>query len=551
MGVEIAIAGSTVTPSLGGLTFEQTLGSRHLCSIQWDDPTGTGLHPALGDEVIATDSSGGRAFGGLVGSVRESGLTKASIVALTREVTAYDFGGLCDQRVVTANWSSATLKTVLLDLTSDYLSTFGVSLSTSQPTGPNMGELSYDYRVLTDVLNDLQTRSGYAWNLSYDKVLLLSTAGTRTAPAAINSTNRVALQIEWEQTIENYANRQYISYGPSGDQIIDDYWTATTGQTAFPLHYSDVQAYWVVTENGVYWPVGVYGVDAMRWTWDAASTTLYSTGSTGGTVVLFHIQVPFPQITYADAAAHSTNPYERVNTLSALADGTDYAAAQALAAAQLTAVGDGTVKRVRFVTNQSGFQVGQVVTITLPDRHLSGAHLITSVIGSHDPETAERIRYEVECVSGDYSQGTFLDTYRQWGGSAGTGAGVVIGGGVSSTGGAAGLHAHLGGSRTVLIASTAWTPIEDYQTFTAPVTGTYIFRTERAAETTGVTAQVRLWDITSTAAVTGSESTASASTGWLEATVSVSLVAGYQYRAEWLGDSATLGAKVGQATVEL
>lgn len=282
MGVEIAIAGSTVTPSLGGLTFEQTLGSRHLCSIQWDDPTGTGLHPALGDEVIATDSSGGRAFGGLVGSVRESGLTKASIVALTREVTAYDFGGLCDQRVVTANWSSATLKTVLLDLTSDYLSTFGVSLSTSQPTGPNMGELSYDYRVLTDVLNDLQTRSGYAWNLSYDKVLLLSTAGTRTAPAAINSTNRVALQIEWEQTIENYANRQYISYGPSGDQIIDDYWTATTGQTAFPLQYSDVQAYWVVTENGVYWPVGVYGVDAMRWTWDAASTTLYSTGSTGG-----------------------------------------------------------------------------------------------------------------------------------------------------------------------------------------------------------------------------------------------------------------------------
>ena len=551
--VEITIDGSTVTPDRGTFQIERQWGSRHLCSLDWSDPTGTGIEASLGDEVIVTNTSAGREFGGLVEAVHEAGLIRPSLAGVRRSITAKDFSGYCDQRVVTASWSTATLYDILADLTSDYLSTFGVSLSSAQSTGPVMGDLTYEYRMLTDVLNDLAVRSGRNWNLSYTKVLLMTTAGATTAPAEITSTNRVALSVDWEQTRENYANRQYISYGPSGSQVVSDYWTATTGQQDFPLHYSDVEAFWIAYEGVAGYPVGGSSTDGTLYYFDASSHVLVrtSSGIASGTAVSFQIQVPFPQITYAETTEHADDPHELVNTLSALADGTDYAAAQALAAAQLTAVGDGSVKRVTFTTRTPGWQVGQVVTITLPDRGLSGSHLITSVIATHDPDSAEEIRYTVDCVSGDYSQGSFLDTYRQWSGLAGTAGSIAVGGGISSTATYSALHAHLGGARLELVASTAYTPIANHVTFTAPVTGTYTFRTERIAQTTNVTATVRLYDVTSTAEVSGSASTESYSTAWTEASASVSLEAGHQYRVEILGNSTTLGVACGQATVEL
>jgi hypothetical protein len=103
------------------------------------------------------------------------------------------------------------------------------------------------------------------------------------------------------------------------------------------------------------------------------------------------------------------------------------------------------VKRVTFQTTTSGLAVGQLLTITLADRHLSGTHLITSVQVAHDAESSSLLRYTVECVSGDYAQGTFLDTYRLWGGGAATGqasgSAVVAGGVGGASDGSSGVYA--------------------------------------------------------------------------------------------------------------
>ena len=352
------------------------------------------------------------------------------------------------------------------------------------------------------------------------------------APFEITESNKKFTRISWEQTRESYCNRQYVVYGPSGSKVIDDFWTATAGQTLFPLHYDSVEAYWTVCEAGVWYPVGIYGVDTMLWTWDAPNNRIVrSSGATVGTSIQFHISVPFPQTTYADVEpAHTNNPVELKDAIQGSSDSTDYTTAQALATAQLTAVGS-PAKRVSFHTFEAGLEAGQFITITLAGRHLSGDHLITSVRMQHVAETADRISYEIECVSGDYAQFQFLDTYRQW--SGGGGGLSSSGGGTVLSGGSAMLHAHLGGSRGVPQRLSSFGPVESYQTFTCPLSGNYTFRSEVYTENAGTGVQVALYDVTvpaSPTVVSGSTSAASTTVGWVENVLTVALVAGHSTR---------------------
>jgi hypothetical protein len=433
VAITVTVASASVTPRSGTLTIEQTFGARHLCSFEWIDPGGGGVHPAIGDAVEVLDGAT-VIFGGLVSTITERGWAETSLVDLVRSVTATDWAAVADQRIVTRTWAAGTtLKTVLQNLITEYLGAFSITLDGAQATGATMPALVYANQTLTDVLNDLTTRTGWAWRISYAKVFGMYAAGTTTAPFSITTTSGTAVDLSWTQSRDSYYNRLYVLYGPSGSLDVQDTWTATASQVAFALHYTGIAGYQTVSENGTWWPVGVYGVDAMRWTYDPAGNALHYDGAAlaGGEVILFRIGVPFPQTTYAEVAAHATDPWEAVVTA---ADCTDYLSAQALATARLAQYA-ADVKRVTFTTTTAGLEVGQLLTITLPGRHLASTHLVTRVVATHDQDSAQTMRYAVECVSGDYAQATFLDTYRLW---SGGGAATGQAGGISTVAGGVG-----------------------------------------------------------------------------------------------------------------
>src|SRR5678816_3593853 len=74
------------------------------------------------------------------------------------------------------------MKAQLQQLVDDYLDLYGVTLDASQVTGISLDEVTYDYRQITEVLNDIATLTGFVWEIDYDKILRMYEPGTVDAP---------------------------------------------------------------------------------------------------------------------------------------------------------------------------------------------------------------------------------------------------------------------------------------------------------------------------------------------------------------------------------
>lgn len=555
MAITVTVDSTVLTPLAGTLTIDQTLGARHLCRFEWLDLAGAVLEPEIGD-VCTVEDGATVLFGGLVTAITERGWGPTSLTHVVRGVTVTDYTALCDKRLVTETYASGqTLKQILADLVTTYLDVWGITLDAGQVDGPTFDtSLTWEYRPLTDVLNDLQDRTGYVWRISYAGVLTAYATGSLpAAPASITTSNGVAETLEWEEAEDVVCTRMYVSYGPSGTLQVFDSWTATVGQDEFPLHYTGLLGYRVASQEDEFgahidYPVGVYGIDSMRWTYDSATNTLYYDGPalSGGEAISFNITVAFPQVTHADAVGYAANPAEAIVSRPDLTDWKSaYDYAESL-------VGRSQVKSVTFTSKTNGWEVGQVMTITLPGRRLSGSHLITSVSAHHVANSAETLLYTVTCKSGTDAQGVFTETYRQWAGLVSQAAsGTASTGSPASSSSAATMVADLGGDDGQSITHGDWTTLPRPRRFKCRLGGDYTFRHTGKTSNAGTEFQIRLYDETDSAAVTGSTSTASGSTGYLEAEATVTLEAGHRYIAQITGSNATYAIWCRQAELEL
>jgi hypothetical protein len=96
--------------------------------------------------------------------------------------------------------------------------------------------------------------------------------------------------------------------------------------------------------------------------------------------------------------------WEILTTQSGITNGTD---ANAAAAAILAKALVGRKKIVRYTTNTAGLAVGQLQTITLPSRNLSGSFLITAITAREaSTESKSHVAYDVTAVEGsDFKPG--------------------------------------------------------------------------------------------------------------------------------------------------
>ena len=553
MSIVLTSDAVTHNPLVGSLETEASSAARHICRFNvFDD---AGLFPfAHDDEVILTDD-GTRTFGGILEDVGLGVPEECRLTQRVHELVAVDFRARCDQRIITKTYAAGqTLKQVLTDLRTSYLDVFGITMDPAQEDGPTLGAITWSAVSLRAALDQLQTATGWLWNVSYTKVFgAYDPADIPTAPFSITATSGNWISVKVSQPRVDYRNRQYLLLGTAGvfPHQYDQYGNGV--KTRFTLPFVGI-GFGIPGQCSVYrsgggwtdYPVGWYPSDPQAWLYDntgGLNDLVQMSGTVlGANDILRVVQsVQYPQTLVAENGEAATNPREAVN---AAPDVYDYVTGTALVEGLLQRYGS-YPKRLSIVTNTPGLQPRQLLPVTLSALGLSGSFLIASVRASQFGDTAD-MTYEAEAVGGTEVPEQFQETWREMQGGGSASAVTVISGSASGT---SVLHADLGGARQQSVSDTSFVPVPEFKTFICPVSGSYTIRVERKTLDAGTTVQVRIYDVTAAAAAwTGATSTSSS---WATETDTVALLEDHEYRAEVVAGNSSAEVMVGQVTVVL
>lgn len=601
----LTIAGVAKILYAGSLAFNitETANGRNTltCTIASFDGS---YRPVVGAEFVLTED-GTRIFGGNIDVPTESGFGGVGGTAIVTTISAVDFNALAGRRFVSGQIPAGTLKAALQWL-EPYLTPFGVSLDAGQATGPSLPALPFDYLVLTEVLNQISklTNGAYTWEIDYNKKLRMALASSTAAPFNIvNSDGHVDGDVTVEPAASDYANRIILRFSAAarpayaflettanfgnGETVViggttytyKTTLTATAGDvliggsedisldnlanavvlgagsgsaySSATVKNSSVEAYWfrasMLCARAL--NAGASG-NNISVTETAANAAWITEGGDEVTTLCLGSDVSLSERVFADDLTEqgTIGLWERVIDDATVFDPT---VAQLLANAAL-AQAVAKPKRVTYSTYYRGLHPGQVQSITVATRNLTRSYILTDVQIRNN--IGNLVRSTVTAVGGTTLPTMWQDAAKQMfsgGGSSSTSGGMfIVSGGGGGGGGVSALHVHLGGSRSDYYPTSAWMPILGYLTFTCRVDGAYTFRTESCSLSAGTSVQVRLYDITAASAVTGSTTTATASTTWVESELPVTCIAGHKYFAEMIGSNDSNGVACGQAEVE-
>lgn len=167
--------------------------------------------PALNEEVIFTED-GTRIFAGRIQSAPESGFGGHGWAPIITRISAADYNIYTDRRYVTSQLSAGTLKAALQNLVT-YLTPYGISLYSGQVTGPDLPELAFDYVTLKEALDQLAQITGYVWEVTYYKELFMYLPGTYTTSYNITEDDgNVIGDLTVEPAQDDYANRVIVRF---------------------------------------------------------------------------------------------------------------------------------------------------------------------------------------------------------------------------------------------------------------------------------------------------------------------------------------------------
>jgi hypothetical protein len=454
-----------------GWSVTETANRRGVFAGAVPDPNGT-VRPAIGADVHFVEQ-GIRIFGGFIDQPSEAGIGGQGVTGIITTLSASDYNGLAERRVVTATIPSGTAKAAL-QVFLPYLTSYGVTLDPAQVAGPTLPELAYADRLLIDALNEVATLAGQAagtdpwiWEIDYFKVLRLFAPGSISAPVNIISGDGHALgDITVKPTRVNFANRIIVYAGTGEHDVADALGTGDGVTTTWPLNYPLARTYGYVTNAGVNETLTIAGSGASAtWVYDPTTNSVQRSAgppAPGHAVSMTYVGTfPF-RVEANDAASQAAiGVWERTVTE---ADVFSRDVAQALADMYLAAA-LATPKTVQYRTHARGLHPGQTQTISEPTRAVSGTYLITDVkIQNLQSNRVERFVTAVEGTG-------LVPTWRNspiWSSSAGvsgSSTGGAAGGGVAPIGpGAPALPPiyFLGGTPTTYVQSPGptWVPAD-------------------------------------------------------------------------------------------
>lgn len=399
------------------------------CYVRDTDSTSSAYRPTIGQSIVLA-SGATTVFSGTIMGVTDMPLAANQNGTLT-QINAVDITEKCDRVRVTATYTTGqTLKTIVTSLVTTYLSGAGITVDAGMAAGPTLQVQQFDNATVTDCFNHLATVTSYVWRIKPDGTLEFFSIGTKTATYSLTNSNGNTIgPIPWSKTRGAYANRIVLKAGTNTQVDKTDSFTTTVGQTSWALTYPIATATGrgYISVNGVFTPVGIFGVNATTYTIDKATSTIHRTSApTIGTVLSITYPAQFPiTVTVNDTGLQATD-----GVITGLFDAPevfDSSAATELATG-LLATYKATPQIVTAQTRAGIVYPGDTITLTFSARTVSGSFLISNVSIADDGDTT--LRYTLTCVSGTQNPANWLDYFRMLGGSAPATVGGTVSGSV-------------------------------------------------------------------------------------------------------------------------
>lgn len=539
--ISVSIGG--VTKSVRGLRFSSVINGIGRASFTVDDPSGTYV-PADDAEVIVS-LGGAPVWGGEVADVEVTYLGHSGVSCV---VTAHDYNHYATRGLINTIYPGQTLKTTLESLVDSggALGVNGITLAAGQATGPTLGVITAPWWTAQQLLDHLTTLTGYVWWINASKVLEMWDVGTKSSGVTLSLANGNVIDARWQRQRYDYRNRQWVIYGPTEVQWVDDLFDGDGSTRQFVLRYAvaAVPGSVTVDPGGTVYPVGTYGVDTMEWTYDAATLSIRQDASytvlSGSQTLTVHYQSQFPNYAFTQDGGQVASRGEW-NAVASAPDILTYDEAVAYAAA-LIRESLARPQMPMVTTRSDGIDPGETVVIDLADVGLSS---VTALVQQVDCDVVKADdegdpHYTLACFAGSEHVASAVALWRRMLQGGGTGSAVSSGGGGGggvTTVISGAIEGDLGGARLAGVQHTTWVEPREYRDWICPADGTYVAHVEAWTSNAATSCQPRVYDVTTAAAAaTGSSTT---STTPAKQQITFSGVAGRTYRLQVLPSNTT------------
>lgn len=440
--LRVTVAGVERQVRQGTLAFNRAVNKRSDASFMISD----GDPVTIGAEVVIYRNDVA-IYGGEVEHVTAEGPDHQCLDVSWMTVTAIDFGGLPDRRIVSASRPTETAKARLTWLVSEYLSALGVTLDGAQSDGETLSATAYDHVTATAILQDICRRNGLTplvWTISATKVLLASDPATQPAPYDLTGTLAwLTGDVSVSPSRENYATKVIVKAGSSavvektvsftGDGVSDtfDLPYPIQGPIAFAEDGAVGNAV-VVVDAGTESLGGLLSPSGYLWEYDPDDGAYGSIRRRAGapslsSAIAITYNVQFPIIRSAQAVGYAADPRD---VLVAAQDCFDADEAAAIAASELAIRSGSIVYTLTYPTDQDGLVPGMTQDVDLSERGASESPTLQAIITevrttqqAHEPET---LRYAITAItSADYR--TWQDYWSRLNGGVSSSAASVVG----------------------------------------------------------------------------------------------------------------------------
>ena len=415
MAVSISIDGVSRTAAVDAptLSIRHQLGSRRVAKFNAFADSDS-WRPDIGDRVLIQDTGGTYVFSGMVDQFDEVVLRPSAGGTRFRRTYAIECASdeaMCDRRLHADSYASQTLRAIVLDVVADSLS--GETIDTTNvATGPTIELANFDYVPVSQVFNELQDLTGYAWwcKPAASPQLYFQQRGSQVAPYSIAANTTPTMHhIVVRRHRENYRNKQYLRAGVDLTAARTDSWKGDSATRTFVTAFPVGKVPTSVTVNAVAKTIGINQVDTGKdFYWnegsneivqDSAGTLLTSTDTLA---VTYQGQYPILVQSQLDAEISARMTAEGGSGLyeSKEDDPTLNNQSAAIAKTNALLLRYGTIPVTIYAgTHTAGFDVGQLATVTLPDHDIAGSYLISELAITW--RYKDNFTYDLVALSGD------------------------------------------------------------------------------------------------------------------------------------------------------
>jgi len=379
------------------------LNERSTASLTIIDKDGL-YRPAVGEPVEIWDGTT-QLFGGSIDDIQEEKILGSS--AIICNIPLVDHHQLADRRLVAETYENELAGNIVKNIINNYLAEEGITQGTIQD-GPVIKKAVFNYIPASQCLDELSELTGLQWVIRPDKSLDFFDRSVFTGSAITSSSDIRNVRVRRNR--DGYRNRQYVRAG----RDISTTQTRTfkgDGETQVFTVDLPIAEKPIIKVNGVTQTVGIRGLETgFDWYWQKGDKTISQDESgtklTASDILTVEYKGFYPIIVVADdpaainerqAAGDGSGIYESIEDKSSIDTrnaATDYANGLLRRYARI-----GTT--LTFDTYTAGYQVGQIVNVSIPEHDINEEMLI-SRIDITDPGRQDGVlKYSIELVSGE------------------------------------------------------------------------------------------------------------------------------------------------------